>query len=205
MGSLNRSVVLVVAAIVIVLAVITILVASEAINYNFLLGSSNTEGEIERQLQGDAEFTGGLNRALIILIPLAAIIIMSPLALLQFRRRDHGRGGALPVSSTDAGALNVDAASIRDLAERTGSSNRDIISLRCDLTRLRKKNQPSAPATIVITCYPRVSMGADIRGLRDDLQARVKEVVERSTGLDVERVDVARVRYQQDRRDRLMD
>jgi uncharacterized alkaline shock family protein YloU len=48
-------------------------------------------------------------------------------------------------------------------------------------------------------------MGADIRGLRDDLQARVKEVVERSTGLDVERVDVARVRYQQDRRDRLMD
>jgi hypothetical protein len=181
------------------------LVASEAINYNFLLGSSNTEGEIERQLQGDAEFTGGLNRALIILIPLAAIIIMSPLALLQFRRRDHGRGGALPVSSTDAGALNVDAASIRDLAERTGSSNRDIISLRCDLTRLRKKNQPSAPATIVITCYPRASMGADIRGLRDDLQARVKEVVERSTGLDVERVDVARVRYQQDRRDRLMD
>ena len=39
-------------------------------------------------------------------------------------------------------------------------------------------------------------MGADLREVRDDVQSRVKGVVERLTGLEVDRVHITRVRYE---------
>ena len=39
-------------------------------------------------------------------------------------------------------------------------------------------------------------MGSNIQEIRDDLQQRVKDTVEALTGLQVVRVDVARVRYE---------
>ena len=59
-------------------------------------------------------------------------------------------------------------------------------------------------ASIVIACYPQVLLGTDLQELRDDLQARIKDVVERLTGLSVERINVVRVRYDRTEDRRLM-
>ena len=64
---------------------------------------------------------------------------------------------------------------------------------------------PPGPARIVIYCYPLIVLGADVQEVRDDLQARIKEVVERLSGLEVERVNVTRARYDQGQEDRLIE
>ena len=73
-------------------------------------------------------------------------------------------------------------------------SNRHITSIRCRVSVQGRRS--SVPARIVVTCYPRVDLGSNIQEIRDDLQQRVKDTVEALTGLQVVRVDVARVRYE---------
>ena len=63
----------------------------------------------------------------------------------------------------------------------------------------------AVPASIVISCYPRVAFGTDVREIRDDLQGRVKDTVEKLTGLTVLRVNVAKVKYERGSTTRLLD
>ena len=208
MDRFNRITVSLAALFVILSSVITLLVAAGAINYWFLPGGSTIVSEsnawFEPQLRGLAEFQGGGEVAAIV-IPVVIIVLMVALLFFQYRRGTTTRRKAgLPISATDLGRLNVEADSVRLLAERTGAANRNIVELRCRLAA-RRTRPPSVPASIVIACYPQVVMGSDIKELRDDLQTRIKEVVERLTGLQVERVNVSRVRYDRGQERRLMD
>ena len=207
MDRVNRIAVSLGAVFIIVSAIITLLVAAGAVNYWFLPGGSDVESEsnawFEPQLRGLAEFQGGGEVAAIV-VPIVIIVLMAALLFFQFKPGTGRREPGLPISVTDLGRLNVEADSIRLLAERTGAANRNVVDLRCRLAARRTK-PPTVPASIVIACYPQVVMGADIKELRDDLQTRIKEVVERLTGLQVERVNVSRVRYDRGQERRLMD
>ena len=207
MDRFNRIAVSLAALFAIVSAIITILVAAGAINYWFLPGGSDIESEsnawFEPQLRGLAEFQGG-GEAAAVVVPIIVIVLMALLLVFQYKGGSGREKRVLPISVTDLGRLNVEADSVRLLAERTGVINRNIVGLRCRLAERRRK-PPSVPASIVIACYPQVVMGADIQEIRDDLQTRVKEVVERLTGLQVERVNVSRVRYDRGQERRLME
>jgi hypothetical protein len=207
MDRYNRIAVSLGALFIILSAIITLLVASGAVNYWFLPGGSDIESEsnawFEPQLRGLAEFQGGGEVAAVV-VPIIVIVLMALLLVFQYKGGSGKRERALPISVTDLGRLNVEADSVRLLAERTGSVNRNIVDLRCRLAARRTK-PPAVPASIVIACYPQIVMGSDIKELRDDLQTRIKEVVERLTGLQVERVNVSRVRYDRGQERRLME
>ena len=207
MDRINRALASLAAVFIIVSAIITLLVATGAINYWFLPGGSDIESEsnawFEPQLRGLAEFQGG-GEAAAVVVPILVIALMALLLAFQYKGGSGSEKRVLPISVTDLGRLNVEADSVRLLAERTGVINRNIVDLRCRLAERRRK-PPSVPASIVIACYPQVVMGADIQEIRDDLQTRVKEVVERLTGLQVERVNVSRVRYDRGQERRLME
>ena len=113
------------------------------------------------------------------------------------------RRKVLMISATQNGGLTMEENSVRYLAESVGRYNRQVVSLRC---RLKVRGKRSAtPASIVISCYPRVAFGTDVREIRDDLQGRVKEEVEKLTGLTVLRINVAKVKFERGNTTRLLD
>ena len=132
--------------------------------------------------------------ALIVAIAMVVIVFLE----VGLPRRSH----PLLISSTQEGGLTIEEDSVRYLAERTGANNRSIVSLRC---RLRVRGRRSAaPASLTITCYPRVVLGSDVQEIRDDLQTRIKDTLENLTGLSILQVNVVRVRYERSDSPRLM-
>ena len=213
MDSINRLLVSLAAIAVIALFVVAILVVTGALDYRFLpWGHTGTEGYgdygallgvieseaynawFESELRGLA-LLGQPWKAISIAAALVGIGLM--LLFLAFQVRGGGRRRETPllISSTDLGLLSVDPASIRTLVEHTGTANRSVVDLRCRLS-VRRKTPPGGPDRITISCQPRLEMGADLREVRDDVQSRVKEMVERLTGLEVDRVHITRVRYE---------
>ena len=200
----NRLIVNLGAIFIIVAAVVTLIVATGAVDPWFLPGggvfapegteqSATSIGWFERELTDLANF-GGSAQAISIVVPIVVILLMLVVQVLQFRGLFRRQETLLAVSSTENGTLNIEASSVRLLAERTGSVNRSITALRCRLG-VRRGANPLGSASIIIACYPQVLLGTDVQELRDDLQERIKEVVERLTGLTVERINVVRVRY----------
>jgi hypothetical protein len=188
MDSINRLLVSLAAIAVIALFVVAILAVTGGIEpetYNAWFESELRElallGQPWKAISGAAA--------------LAGIGLM--LLLLAFQVRGGGRRRETPLlaSSTDLGRLSIDPASIRTLVEHTGMTNRSVVDLRCRLS-VRRKTPPGGPDHITISCQPRLEMGADLREVRDDVQGKVKEVVERLTGLEVDRVHINRVRYE---------
>ena len=168
MDRFNRALVSLAAVFIIVSAIVTILVATGAINYWFLPGGSDIESQsnawFEPQLRGLAEFEGG-GEALGVVIPVIVLALMAALLFFQLRGGLGRKERGLPISSTELGRLNIEAESIRLLAERTGAANRNIVDLRCRLG-VRGRPSPSGPASIIIACYPQVTMGSDIKEIR---------------------------------------
>jgi hypothetical protein len=207
MNRINRFLVSLVALFLVVSAVVTVLVAADALEYRFLPGASAEDEAastwFESELRGLAE-SGGAEKTVSIAAALAVIAAMLGLLALQAKGGTQRRGTPLLVSSTDLGVFNIDPASVRLLVERTGSYNRDIVDIRCGLHLARKTLSPG-PDRVVISCHPVITLGSDAQAVRDDLQARVKEVVERLTGLEVQRVNITRVRYDQGQETRLIE
>ena len=207
MNRINRSLVSLVALFLVVSAVVTVLVAADALEYRFLPGDSaedeTSSAWFESELRGLAE-AGWPEKTVSIVAAIAVIGLMLGLLALQAKGGTQPRGTPLLVSSTDLGVFNIDPASVRLLVERTGSYNRDIVDIRCSL-RLARKTLPPGPDRVVISCHPVITLGSDAQAVRDDLQARVKEVVERLTGLEVQRVNITRVRYDQGQETRLIE
>ena len=191
----NRIAISLVALLVLVGAIVTLLVAAEAIDPDSLPGGSeeaSSDAWFYQQLKGVADFSGG-GQAITIVVTIVVALAMLPVLLLEVRPIIRRRQ-TLQISSTVEGALTIDASSVRLLAEKTGISNRNISSLRCRLG-VRRRRATGGPASIVISCYPRVILGSNVQEVRDDLQTRVKEAVQQLTGLTVLQVDVVRVRY----------
>ena len=197
MDSINRLLVSLAAMVVIALFVVTILVATGALDYRFLpwgLAGAEGYGWFESELRGLA-LLGQPWKAISIAAALVGIGLMLLFLAFQVRGGGQRRETPLLVSSTDLGLLSVDPASIRTLVEHTGTANRSVVDLRCRLS-VRRKTPPGGPDRITISCQPRLEMGADLREVRDDVQSRVKEMVERLTGLEVDQVHITRVRYE---------
>jgi hypothetical protein len=191
----NRVITSLVAVLVVVAAIVTLLVAAEAVSPDFLPGGSAgqpSDAWFHPQLKGVADFSGDAQVITMVVLIVVAVAMVG-LLLLEFRRLRR-REAMLLISSTPDGALSIEVSSVRLLAERTGIANRNISSLRCRL-RMRKRPPPGGPASIIIVCYPRVILGTNVQEVRDDLQTRIKDTVQGLTGLNVLQINVVRVRY----------
>lgn len=189
----NRLAVALVATFLVVAAVVTLLAATEATDPDFLPGGSGDESWFYDQLNGLAQFDGrdqGIAIAVSLVVAMAMLVLV--IVELSMLRR---RGLLLPVSSAAEGSLNIEAGSVRLLAERTGSLNPYVNSLRCALTLRGRRTATGGPASIIIRCYPRLVLGSNVQEVRDDLQTRIKAKVEQLTGITVIQVNVSRVRF----------
>ena len=196
----NRATISLISLLVLVAAIITVLAATEAIDSDFLPGEEE-EAWFYAELKGVADFTGG-DQAVTIVVAIVVAVVMLGLFLLEVRqlRRCEVR---LPVSATPEGFLTIEASSVRLLAERTGIVNRNVSSLRCRLG-VRRRPPTGDAASIIIECYPRLLLGTDVQEVRDDLQTRIKNTVQRLTGLIVLQVNIVQVRYDKDSETRLI-
>lgn len=189
-----------------VIAVVAFLVTVGWLDYWFLPWGISAEdaAEVNGTLAGDPNawieselrslsLLEGKWKAIAIIVSLGTAVLTLPLLILELRGGIRKYESPLMISSTEAGVLNVEVSSIRDLVEQVGGTNRSVINLRCRIAVRRKT--PGGPYRIIISCQPRVEMGSDLTEIRDDIQARVKETVERVTGLEVDRVNIVRVRY----------
>ena len=191
----NRIAIVLVALLVLVGTIVTLLVAAEAVDHDFLPGGSDDQPEeawFATELKWVDDFTGTGQTVTIVVILSVAVAMLAVLAF-EFGPIVR-RQPILQISSTAEGVLTIEAKSVRFLAERTGITNRNITSLHCRLG-VRRRPAGGGPASIIIACYPRVILGGDLREVRDDLQTRIKETVQQLTGLTVLQVHVHRVRY----------
>ena len=191
MNRWNQIIVSLVAVFILVAAIVTLLVAVEAIGPDFLPGGAAEDAWFYEQLRGVRDFSGGAQATTIVvtIIVALAMLALTSLELMPPRRRQ-----ALGISLTQEGALTVDADSVQFLTERTGIINRNVSSIRCRLV-VPKRASGGGAASIIILCYPRVTLGSNLQEIRDDLQTRIKQAVEELTGLTVLKVHVVRVRY----------
>ena len=196
----NRAAISVISLLVLVAAIITLLAATEAIDSDFLPGEEE-EAWFYAELKGVADFTGG-DQAVTIVVAIVVAVVMLGLFLLEVRHLRR-REVQLPISATPEGSLTIEASSVRLLAERTGIINRNVSSLRCRLG-VRRRPPTGDAASIIIECYPRLLLGTDVQEVRDDLQTRIKNTVQRLTGLIVLQVNIVQVRYDKDSETRLI-
>ena len=204
MNRWNRLLIMLVALLVLAGAVVIVLVATEAVEPDLLPGGSESDPSgawFYSQLLGVAGFSGS-EQAITIVVSVAVGVAMLGLLFLEIRPALQ-RPSRLQISSTPDGVLNIEEDSVRLLAERTGIANRNISSVRCRVS-VRRRPAGGGPASVVIDCYPRLILGSSVPEVRDDLQTRVRDTVERFTGLTVLRVNVIRVHYERGDGPRLM-
>ena len=187
----NRITASLAATFMLVAAIVTLLVTVEAVSPDFLPGGTAGDAWFYEQLRGVRDFSGG-EQAITIVV--TVIIALAMLALISIEFMPSERRRSLGISLTQEGALTVDTDSVRFLTERTGIINRNVSSIRCRLV-VKKRASGGVPASIIILCYPRVVMGSNLAEIRDDLQTRIKQVVEQLTGLTVLKVHVVRIKY----------
>ena len=197
----NRLIVSLVALFLLAGAIVTLLVATNAVAPDFLPGGAEDQAWFYSELRGVDRF-GGTGQAVTIVVDVVVGVVMLALLFLELISL-RSKPALLAISSASRGALNIEESSVRLLAERVGISNRNITSLRC---RLRKGRRPpvGGPASITISCYPRMVLGSNVPDMRDDLQTRIKDAVQQLTGLNVLQVNVMRVRYDRDNDSRLL-
>ena len=188
----NRLFVSLVALVLLAGAIVTLLVAANAVDPDFLPGGAGDQAWFHSELRGVDRF-GGTAQAVTIVVTIVVGLVMLAVLFLELISL-RGRPALLRISSTSNGDLNIEESSVRLLAERVGSSNRNISSLRCRLRRSRRHTM-GGPASIYISCYPRVVLGSNVPQVRDDLQTRIKDAVQQLTGLNVLQVHVVRVRF----------
>jgi hypothetical protein len=200
----NRILISLISLLVLAGAIVTLLVATDAVAPDFLPGGGSGElvGDswFEPQLRDLSDFSGS---GLVVTIVVTILVALSMLGLLLVEMRPIVRSRrSLRISSTPDGALSIEAASVRLLAEKTGMSNRNVSSLKC-LLRVRRRAIAGGSASIAIVCYPRVILGSNVPEIREDLQTRIKQSVEQLTGLTVLQVHVVS-RYERGDSARLM-
>ena len=195
MDLVNRIAISLVALVVFVAAIVTLLVATEAIDAGFLAGRPSGVGWFYEQLYLVADLGGGSQAVAIAVSVVAAILMVGFMSLevvTVVRRQTVVR-----ISITGEGTATIEGSSVELLAERAAQSNRSVTSIKCR-ARVRRRPVAGGPASVVISCYPIVAMGSNVQEIRDDLQTRIKASVEQLTGLTVLQVNVVRVRYNRD-------
>lgn len=201
----NRLLVTLLAMLTIVAAMLIVLLAAGAVGPDFLPGIGE-DSWFYPQLNHVAAYdnaakaatfgiSAGVTLAMLLLI-YAETRFISPRDVLIPVSRSPGISSDGQSQGQVAGMVNVEASSVRLLAERVGIANRDVESLRCSLV-VRSK-PVGGPASIEIRCYPCLRLGSHLPEVTADIRTRIHEAVERLTGLRVTEVNVARVRYNSD-------
>ena len=174
MKAFNRVAMVIVAAAILAGAMIVLLVATEVITQAFL-----PSDWFDVPLQSTVDATGGTLAAIIavsIIIALA-MIILAFMELMPFRN-----GVAFLISSGEAGITTIDQASVRVLAEKTGAAAHNVRGVRCQVGE--------GPNGLTISSQASVALGSNIPEVSAELQSKIKEAVERFTGLPVAQVNV---------------
>ena len=198
----NRIAISLAALFLFVAAIVTFLVAIKVLAVDFLPGGSaeRSDSWFYDQLRDLAGYDGAAKAVTVVVTLLVATVM---LAVLFIETVPSRRRQVLPISITSEGVLTIEASSVTLLAEKTGITNRNVSSLRCRLA-VRTRPVSGGPATIVLACYPRIVLGSDVQEIRDDLQTRIKESIQRLTGLNVLRVNVVNVKFDRGDDSRLM-
>jgi hypothetical protein len=208
----NRIGVSLVALLGTVAAIVILLVVTEAADPDFMPGGSGESAWFYSELQGLADF-GTTGQVVTIVVNVLVVLVLLMVLFLEIRGLRR-REVLLPISATayehpegdnpakPATVLSIEASSVKLLVERTGLVNRNIRSIRCRLYT-RGRPEPGGSAKVVIVCYPRLVLGSPVLEVQADLESRVKDAVERLTGLRVVGVDV-RARYERDGDNRLV-
>ena len=201
----NRLLVTLLAMLTIAAAALIVLLVAGAIGPDLLPGSAQ-DSWFYPQLNAATNYdnaakaatigiSAGVIVAMLLLIYAELRVISPPDVLLPVSKSPR-----IPPGDTSqgqaAGMVNVEASSIRLLAERVGIANRDVESLRCSL--VVKSKPVGGPAAIEIRCHPYLRLGSHLPEVSADLRSRIHEAVERLTGLTVTDVNVVRVRYTND-------
>ena len=205
MDGLNRMVTFLVALLAVVAVIVVLLVTTESLDPDFLPGGSAqtpSDAWFYAQLKGLADFGGG-DQTITIVVTVAVAIVMLGVLVMTAAPGMRRRHGSLQISSTAEGLTSVEVSSVRLLAERTGAVNRSVISISCRIG-VRRRPAGSGPASILIACYPRVVLGSDLQEIRDDLQTRIKQTVEKLIGLTVLQVHVVRIKFDKGEDSRLL-
>ena len=193
------------ALLTLVAAIVVLLVTTEVVDPDFLPGGSAqtpSDAWFYAQLKGIADFGGG-DQTITIVVSVAVAVVMLGLLVMTAAPGVRRRRGSLQISSDAEGLTSVEVGSVRLLAERTGAVNRSVSSIRCRIG-VRRRPVGSGPASIFIACYPRVVLGSDLQEIRDDLQTRIKQAVEKLTGLTVLQVHVVRIKFDKGEDSRLL-
>ena len=111
--------------------------------------------------------------------------------LMPSRRRPRH----LLIRLSDTGAATIDTQSIEALIATTALSNARVTSVSCNVHH-SGTNTPHGPDRLAIRCTPTLKMGANVVEITQDLQSRIKVMVESSTGLEVQAVNVIRTKFQ---------
>ena len=119
------------------------------------------------------------------IVTVAAAVGLAMVALLYFEIRGT-RSRAFLIAASEAGSTTIEQASVRLLAERTGATLHSVHDVKCRVSENTGR--------LVLACRVAIGLGGNAVEVGSELQAKVKEAIEQSTGLDVARVDV-RVRY----------
>jgi len=177
MNIVNRIVVIIIAAALLVAAAITMMVAIEIM----------APGELDvfaPQLQAVAAAAGGEVAAI---CAVCTVLIVAMLALIIFELLPRQVPAPIILSEAEQGLSTIDNESVCLLAEKTAVTVHGVRSADCGV---RESEQG-----LRVTCRVTVALGSDVVETADELQIKIKGVVEELTGLIVGRVDV-KVKYE---------
>lgn len=172
MRGFNRAVATLLILAILAAALITLLVSigvSDPARYGFF----------SQPLQRLAE-AGGAEAATIVVGSIVIALLM--LVVLRFELAPNRHGSSLLVSSGNGGVTTIDEGSVRILSEKVALTVRDLRGVRCGVRERQ--------GGLIITCLAAVALGSNIPEVSSQVQAKVKEAVEKLTGLPVVSVNV---------------
>ena len=168
----NRSVMVIVALVLLAGSVVTLLVATGAT-------APDGYGWFSFILQKAADATGAGMAATIVL---AVIIALGMLALLFFELSLSRQPVPLLISSSEEGVTTINQESVCVLAEITAATIHNVRDVHCIVGE--------KVGGLVISCQAVVSLASDVPEVCTELQGKVKEAVEKLTGLPVAQINV---------------
>ena len=174
MDILNRFIIVVAAIVVIAGAIMTVLVASEAADPDFLFS-----GWFDSQFQEAADSSGGEVAAI---ITTCIAIALATAVLLIYEIIPMRRPVKYLIGSSEQGISTIDRDSIRELVESTAMSFQNVRDVRCKVVK--------STGGLIISCRSQLSLGTNLSEITSELQSKIKNTVEELTGLTVLQINV---------------
>ncbi len=177
MNFVNRIIIALVAALALVAAAITLMVVVKLV----------PPGDVAMfapQLSQVAAASGGEVAGI---VALCIVIMLAMLTLIIFEFLPVRQPPTIILSEAEQGTSSIDNGSVCLLAEKTAVTVHGIREADCSVRESEKG--------LIISCRAMLSIGSDVVEASDELQIKIKGVVEELTGLIVGRVNL-RVKYE---------